>query len=90
MSARDGNWEVYAVDINGGTAQRLTNSPAQDGLPTWSPDGKSIAFVSDRGGTWAIWVMSADGSNQRKLFDLSGGYGGGEYDWKAERISWAP
>jgi LysM repeat protein len=90
MSARDGNWEVYVTDINGGTPKRLTNSAAQDGLPTWSPDGKSIAFVSDRGGTWAIWVMSADGSNQRKLFDLGGGYGGGEYDWKAERISWAP
>ena len=90
MSARDGNWEIYSADLNGGPTKRLTNNGAQDGLPTWSPDGKSIAFVSNRGGAWAIWVMNADGSDQRKLFDLGGGYGGGEYDWTHERISWAP
>jgi Tol biopolymer transport system component/LysM repeat protein len=90
MSARDGNWEVYLLDMAGGAPKRLTNNNAQDGLPTWSPDGKSIAFVSNRGGTWAIWVMNADGSNQRKLFDLGGGYGSGELAWTNERISWAP
>ncbi len=90
MSARDGNWEVYTVNMAGGELTRLTNNPAQDGLPTWSPDGKSIAFVSSRGGVWAIWAMNADGSNQRKLFDLGGGYGSGAYEWTAERISWAP
>ncbi|NLF11362.1 MAG: LysM peptidoglycan-binding domain-containing protein [Anaerolineaceae bacterium] len=90
MSARDGNWEVYSVGMEGGAAKRLTNNEAQDGLPTWSPDGRSIAFVSNRGGAWAIWVMTADGGNQQKLFDLGGGYGGGEFDWTRERISWAP
>ncbi|MFN2169202.1 MAG: hypothetical protein ACK2U9_23455, partial [Anaerolineae bacterium] len=90
MSARDGNWEVYATNMDGSGFKRLTENAAQDGLPTWSPDGKSIAFVSNRGGVWAIWVMNADGSNQRKLFDLGGGYGSGEYDWTRERISWAP
>jgi LysM repeat protein len=90
MSARDGNWEVYAVNMDGTGLKRLTNNSAQDGLPTWSPNGTSIAFVSDRGGAWAIWVMNADGSGQRKLFDLGGTYGSGDYDWTAERISWAP
>jgi TolB protein len=90
MSARDGNWEVHSVNMDGSGQKRLTNNPAQDGLPTWSPDGKSIAFVSRRSGVWAIWVMNANGSNQRKLFDLDGGYGSGSYDWTAERISWAP
>ncbi|HFD38795.1 MAG TPA: hypothetical protein ENJ31_02935, partial [Anaerolineae bacterium] len=90
MSARDGNWEVYRVNMDGSGLKRLTQNNAQDGLPTWSPDGKSIAFVSNRGGVWAIWVMNADGSNQRKLFDLDGGYGSGKFDWTTERISWAP
>jgi len=88
MSDQDGNWEVYAVGIDGSGLKRLTNNAARDGLPTWSPDAKSIAFVSDRSGAWAIWVMNADGSNQRKLFDLDGSYGAGEYDWTHERISW--
>lgn len=90
MSARDGNWEVYAVNLDGSGLKRLTDNGAQDGLPAWSPDGRSIAFVSNRSGNWAIWVMNADGRDQRKLFDLGGGYGSGEYDWTRERISWAP
>ena len=90
MSARDGNWELYAVNMDGSGLKRLTNNSANDGLPTWSPDGRSIAFVSNRGGAWAIWVMDASGDNQRKLFDLDGGYGSGTSDWIYERISWSP
>lgn len=88
MSRRDGNWEIYVADIEGGDLQRLTDNQANDGLPTWSPDGQAIAFVSDRGGVWAVWVMSPDGSNCRKLFDI--GEGGLLLDWQHERISWAP
>jgi Tol biopolymer transport system component/LysM repeat protein len=90
MSARDGNWEVYAVNLDGSGLKRLTSNSANDGLPTWSPDGRSIAFVSNRSGAWAIWVMDASGDNQRKLFDLGGGYGSGDNDWTTERISWSP
>jgi TolB protein len=90
MSARDGNWEVYVVDLAGGAAKRLTTDGAHDGLPTWSPDGNQLAFVTNRGGSWAIWAMNPDGSNQRKLFDLGGGYGTGAQDWTTERISWGP
>jgi len=82
---RDGNWEIYTANNVGGGITRLTNNPAIDGLPTWSPDGKQIAFLSTRDGQWAIWVMNADGSSQRKLFDLPGPMGP---DWPEERISW--
>jgi LysM repeat protein len=90
MSSRDGNWEIYTVNLDGSGLKRLTSNSANDGLPTWSPDGKSVAFVSNRSGAWAIWVMSASGDNQRKLFDLDGGYGSGSSDWIHERISWSP
>jgi LysM repeat protein len=92
MSSRDGNYEVYTINLDGSGLKRLTNNEAADGLPTWSPDGKSIAFVSNRGGPWAIWVMDVSGANQRKLFNLpeGRGYGGGDYGWTTERISWAP
>jgi LysM repeat protein len=90
MSARDGNWEVYTVSLDGSGLKRLTTNSANDGLPTWSPDGQSIAFVSDRSGAWAIWVMDRNGDNVRKLFDIGGGYGGGGSDWVTERISWSP
>jgi hypothetical protein len=82
---RDGNWEIYKANNVGGGITRLTNNPGIDGLPTWSPDGKHIAFLSTRDGQWTIWVMNADGSNQRKLFNLPGPMGP---DWPEERISW--
>jgi TolB protein len=88
MSNRDGNWEVYVVNGDGSGLMRLTRNPANDGLPTWSPDGSYLAFASDRGGRWAVWATTPDGSLLRELFDL--GEGGLASDWQRERISWGP
>lgn len=85
MSARDGNWEVYVVDLASPEPRRLTTHPANDGLPAWSPDGQRIAFLSDRDGIWAIHIMNADGSDQRQLVPTGGTY----KDWLSEQISWA-
>lgn len=60
---RDQNWEIYRLSPADNQFMRLTNDPAQDGLPTISPDGKYVAFASDRGGSWRIWVMPLDGSS---------------------------
>jgi hypothetical protein len=85
----DGNWDVYLVGSSGGNPQRLTDHAAIDGLATFSPDGKTIAFVSDRSGNWAIWLMNRDGSNERKIYDFSQGQRLGN-EWYSERISWGP
>jgi Tol biopolymer transport system component len=51
MSQRDLNWEIYVmVNLDIYTVKRLTENAANDGLPIWSPDGRTIAFASDRCG----------------------------------------
>jgi TolB protein len=61
---RASTFEVYVVNADGSGQQRLTRSGAQ---PLWSPDGKKIAFQSQRDGNFEIYVMNADGSGQRNL-----------------------
>ena len=66
-SLRDGNWEIYKMDTDGGNQIRLTFHEAEDNSPVWSPDGRQIAFESKRDGNKEIYVMDADGGNQRNL-----------------------
>jgi len=65
QSDLDGNNDIYLLTAAG--LQRLTNDPASDEFPRWSPDGRSIAFSSNRGGTYQIYVMDADGQNVRRV-----------------------
>ena len=85
QSNRDGNWEIYVMsaDPSAGSGQggsgvtRLTNNPAPEVLPSWSPDGTRIAFTSMRDepdpqncGTncnFEIYVMNADGTGVTRL-----------------------
>jgi TolB protein len=57
------------MDADGSDARRLTNDPAFDGDPQWSPDGTQILFTTDRAGNFDIWVMNVDGSGQTPLTD---------------------
>jgi Tol biopolymer transport system component len=68
-SERDGNPEVYAASADGSAVRRLTDNPALDGGPTWSPDGGRLAFHSARDGNLEIYVMASDGSNVQRLTD---------------------
>ena len=63
----NGSLEIVTVPRDGGDGTPLTDDPAKDFMPAWSPDGKTIAFVSDRGGLQYIYLMDADGGNQRRL-----------------------
>ena len=59
--------DIYKVDVKGGSAQRLTSTPSYENAPVWSPDGKSIAFASDRNGGFDIYVMPAEGGTAKRL-----------------------
>ena len=69
VSQRDGNPEIYAVDAAGRSPRRLTNDPALDGGPTWSPDGSRLAFHTARDANLEIYTMDPNGTNLRRLTD---------------------
>lgn len=59
--------DIYVMPIDGGEARGIASGVAWDMQPRWSPDGRHIAFTSDRGGGDNIWVMDADGSNPTQV-----------------------
>ena len=72
---RGGDFDIYTVQADGSRLTRVTKESTPENWPTWSPDGSRMAFFASRDGTDGIWVMGADGSNQRFLAE------GGEPNW---------
>ncbi len=68
-SDRDGNYEIYIMNVDGSGQTRLTNRADDDSMPAWSPDGRRIAFLSRQGGNVEIYVMNADGTGAMRLTD---------------------
>jgi hypothetical protein len=68
-SGRSGNSELYSANSDGSAERRLTWTYDTEQEPAWSPDGTKIAYsrAPAGGGRWRIWVMNADGSDQKQL-----------------------
>jgi len=71
-NARDGNYEIYTVDATSREVTRLTDSPAIDGLPAVSPDGRWVAFVSNRDGGWKLYAVPSTGGEARVVAPIVG------------------
>ena len=64
--------DVFVIDADGSTLANLTDDDGWDRSPSWSPDGRRIAFSSDRNGEYDIYVMNANGSAVTQLTDAPG------------------
>jgi len=67
---------IYVVPLAGGEPVKITAAGTVNERPRWSPDSKSIAFISDRGGSAQVWLMAPDGSDARQITSLATEAGG--------------
>ena len=74
--------DLYTLPIGGGRATRITSGLGFDAQPAVSPDGKWIAFISDRNGSNNLWIARPDGSEPRMLSD--------EKQWDLVSPAWTP
>ncbi len=73
----DGEWltfftawpqqDIYVIRTDGSEKTKLTDDLYRDRYPSWSPDGKSLVFMSDRSGLYELWLINRDGSGLRQL-----------------------
>jgi Tol biopolymer transport system component len=86
----DGKWvafvtqrHIYKMAMDNGAQVQVTFSDATDASPAWSPDGMRIAFCSNEGGAYKVWIVGADGTNRRQLAKT-------ELSTNGESIAWSP
>ena len=66
-SDRDGNKEIYSLELETNVIKNLTNNLGDDWNPRFFHDGNKIVFQSTRDGNWEIYLMKKDGSSQENL-----------------------
>lgn len=71
---------IWVVSADGRESRQLTRGDGSDTRPRWSPDGKSLAFISTRGGNSQVWILSLDGGDPWPLTSLS---------TEADGVTWA-
>ena len=82
-----GNIDVYKIDSGSGESVRLTASEGDDLAPMWSPNKKLIAFISDRNGAGALWLMDSDGESKRQVSEPSNDVSAFRWSPDSDRIA---
>ncbi len=83
------NTEIYLMDLNTRTIDRLTNDPGIDTSPSFSPDGNKIVFNSDRGGYPQLYIMDTNGKNIKRISRGKGVYGNPVWSPRGDQIAFA-
>lgn len=95
MTKQGDNYDIHLINSDGSNDTPLLSSPANEGIPAWSPDGRWLAFMSDREGSWGIWIAEVETGEAELIYDTgrtthiqtgNPNYAGRE--WWLEQISW--
>lgn len=86
-AANRGLSDIWIVPVKGGEPRRLTSSPASDTTPRWSPDGRTIAFISTRSGSPQVWTIDPNGGEAVQLTRLSTGAAGVVWSPTGDRLA---
>jgi len=77
---------LYKFEVRTRNYRGVTDGPFQDRYPEYSPDGKYIAFVSNRSGHFELWSIRRDGKNMRRVTDMASS----GFEVGVERPAWSP
>jgi len=77
-TSRSGQEDLVLMRADGSETRRLTDDPVKDRIATWSPDDRTLLFMSTRSGQWELWQIGADGSGLRQSTQLE------------DSVGWAP
>lgn len=87
-STRDGNWELYMLDMESGREYRLTDNSGDDVNPNWSPDGSKLLFESNRDGLWQLYELNLSTRTLNQVTDGSIDVFNGKYAPTNDKISY--
>src|SRR5687767_14502448 len=79
--------DIYVLDVASGQTRRLTDAPPLNQMASWAPSGKELAFMSQRAGYISVFLMNADGSDQRNLTPKDPR--DSDSDWISRAPSWS-
>ena len=74
--------EIYVIDSEGGTPERLTHEKSDNRVPSWSRDGRWIYFSSNRSGSYQVWKMPSEGGKATQVTQRGGYYAMETFDRK--------